>query len=332
MKFFKVSFQTSSIKDSANLRYFDMQEKYKTFSDLGLKEDLVKAYNGLNFFVPSPIQEKAIPLGLQGADLISQSKAGTGKTLAFLGILFSRLKFTEQTTQAIIVLPTRELAFQIFDMLRRVAKKLPGPAVCESACFIGGIPIDNDRIRLQNSVVHIVVGTPGRLKALIKEKLLVLDHIKMLVLDEADKLLDVAGFGDDVYHLMTKLKGKCQFLAFSATIEEKILDKLKSTMQNPSIVFLSKEEMSATEQIITTVDSTQMEEEKKLDLNITNLRQYYVRVESGAKGINLAKNLKVIEILKNVNYDQAIIFYNDKALGEDLASDLRYYYRSFVLF
>lgn len=307
-----------------------MQEKYKTFSDLGLKDDLVKAYNSLNYFIPSPIQEKAIPLGLQGADLISQSKAGTGKTLAFLGILFSRLAFTEQTTQAIIVLPTRELAFQIFDMLRRIAKKLPGPAVCESACFIGGIPIDNDRTRLQNGVVHVVVGTPGRLKALIKEKVLVLDHIKLLVLDEADKLLDAAGFGDDVYNLMTRLKGKCQFLAFSATIEEKILEKLKATMQNPSIVFLSKEEMSATEKMIPQQKDTNTMEEEKVDLNITNLRQYYVRVESGAKGINLAKNLKVIEILKNVNYDQAIIFYNDKALGEDLASDLRYYYFVFL--
>ena len=309
-----------------------MQEKYKTFSDLGLSDNLVKAYNALNFFIPTPIQEKSIPLGLQGTDLISQSKAGTGKTLAFLGILFSRLSFSEKTTQALIVLPTRELAFQVFDILRRVAKKLTGSAVCESACFIGGIPIENDRTRLQNSVVHVVVGTPGRLKALIKEKLLSLDHVKIFVLDEADKLLDVVGFGDDVYHMMTKLKGRCQFLAYSATIENKVLDKLKTNMQNPLVVHLAKEELGATDKMIAENNSSKMvEEEKKLDLNITNLRQYYVRVESGAKGINLAKNLKVIEILKNVNYDQAIIFYNDKGLGEDLASDLRYYLILIVL-
>ena len=300
-----------------------------SFEELGLDSKLVKAYNDLNYFIPTPIQAKSIPLGLQGKDLISQSKAGTGKTLAFLGILFSKLQFQDNTVQGLIVLPTRELAFQVFDVLRRIAKKLTPAVCCESACFIGGIPIENDRTKLRSTPIHVIIGTPGRLKALLKEKAFNIDKLKVLVLDEADKLLDAKGFGEDVYNIVGKVKGQCQILAYSATIQNKTIDDLQKYMGQPEVVYLAKVEAEAIAkttsepQNVIPMEEEKQEKEDRLNLNAMNLQQYFVRVTGGEKGTNAEKNQRVIEILKNVDYDQAIIFYNDKGLGEDLASDLR---------
>ena len=194
------------------------------FSNLGLKDTLLKSITDLGFEKPSQIQAEAIPVAIQGYDLIGQAQTGTGKTAAFgCGIMNSISK--KDALSAIILAPTRELAIQVNDELKRLSKHddlsiLP---------VYGGDPINN-QIRSLKRNVNIVVGTPGRVLDHIKRGTIKLDKIRFLVLDEADEMLNM-GFIDDLEDIIKQLPKERQTLLFSATMPEQIKKLAKRYMK-----------------------------------------------------------------------------------------------------
>ena len=194
------------------------------FSNLGLKDTLLKSIEELGFEKPSQIQVEAIPVAIQGYDLIGQAQTGTGKTAAFgCGIMNSISK--KDALSAIILAPTRELAIQVNDELKRLSKYddlsiLP---------VYGGDPISN-QIRALKRNVNIVVGTPGRVLDHIKRGTIKLDTVRFLVLDEADEMLNM-GFIDDLEDIIKQLPKERQTLLFSATMPEQIKKLAKRYMK-----------------------------------------------------------------------------------------------------
>ena len=208
------------------------------FSNLGLKDTLLQSINDLGFEKPSQIQEEAIPVAIQGYDLIGQAQTGTGKTAAFgCGIINNITK--KDGLSAIILAPTRELAIQVNDELKRLSKYdnltiLP---------IYGGDPINN-QIRNLKKNVNIVVGTPGRILDHIKRKTIKLDTVKFLVLDEADEMLNM-GFIDDLEDIIKQLPKDRQTLLFSATMPEQI-KKLAKRYMKPDAKHISIKKTSMT--------------------------------------------------------------------------------------
>ena len=194
------------------------------FSNLGLKDTLLKSIEELGFEKPSQIQAEAIPVAIQGYDLIGQAQTGTGKTAAFgCGIMNSISK--KDALSAIILAPTRELAIQVNDELKRLSKYddlsiLP---------VYGGDPISN-QIRALKRNVNIVVGTPGRVLDHIKRGTIKLDTVRFLVLDEADEMLNM-GFIDDLEDIIKQLPKERQTLLFSATMPDAIKKLAKRYMK-----------------------------------------------------------------------------------------------------
>lgn len=195
------------------------------FSDLGLKDTLLKSITELGFEKPSQIQAEAIPVALEGFDLIGQAQTGTGKTAAFgCGIINNITK--NDGLSAIILAPTRELAIQVNDELKRLSKhdKLSILPV------YGGDPITNQIKNLKKNI-NIVVGTPGRILDHIKRGTIRLEKVKFLVLDEADEMLNM-GFIDDLEDIIKKLPEERQTLLFSATMPAPIKKLAKRYMKS----------------------------------------------------------------------------------------------------
>ena len=208
------------------------------FRDLGLKDTLLKSIEELGFEKPSQIQAEAIPVAIQGYDLIGQAQTGTGKTAAFgCGIINHISK--KDGLSAIILAPTRELAIQVNDELKRLSKYdeltiLP---------IYGGDPITN-QIRNLKRGVNIVVGTPGRVLDHIKRGTINLDKVKFLVLDEADEMLNM-GFIDDLEDIIKKLPENRQTLLFSATMPDQIR-KLARRYMKPDAKLIAIKKTSMT--------------------------------------------------------------------------------------
>ena len=304
----------------SNFEIIDSNPSQKSFSELGLSEKLTTAYQQLNFITPTPIQHATISHGISGKDLIAQSKAGTGKTLAFLSVVLTKLNPQDDTLQGLILVPTRELALQVHEVASKIAKKIKEKPQIKLGLMIGGIPIEDDRNLLRQKV-HLVIGTLGRVHGLIKEKSMTVKDVKILVLDEADKILTTHGMKDQLNFIYTRIENnvhQTQVLNFSATYSEESFKQVKGIGHNHKII-----------KVIGDVEDKEGGEEgevNKIDLNVSTLKQYYkkiVRKEDDKVGVNTLKNRIVIDILKNVNYDQCIIFYNDKGLGEELEGDLR---------
>ena len=184
------------------------------FTDLGLKETLVKAIDDLGFITPSPIQAEAIPVALEGIDIIGQAQTGTGKTAAFGLPLINNLT-VKNAIGSIILAPTRELAIQVHDELVKLTKyeKLNIVAV------YGGAPIHIQARDLKKA--NIVVGTPGRVLDHIRRGNLPLSSVEFLVLDEADEMLNM-GFIDDMEEIMKSIPEERQTMLFSATMPPQI--------------------------------------------------------------------------------------------------------------
>jgi ATP-independent RNA helicase DbpA len=182
------------------------------FTFLPLSPALIENLSSLGYASMTPIQAAALPAILEGRDLIAQAKTGSGKTAAFgLGLL-QGLDSSVQQLHALVICPTRELADQVAREIRTLARTTPNIKLL-SLC--GGVPIRAHRESLQHGA-HIAVGTPGRLRALVDKDSLRLDALKVLVLDEADRMLEM-GFEDDLRALLKRLPRKRQTLLFSAT-------------------------------------------------------------------------------------------------------------------
>ncbi|APW43083.1 DEAD/DEAH box helicase [Rhodoferax saidenbachensis] len=187
------------------------------FSVLGLSPELLRAVQAEGFSAPTPIQTEAIPAALQGRDVLGSAQTGSGKTLAFALPLLQQLQAAapsgSRRTAALVLVPTRELATQVGDTLRTLAQQLPR-AVKVTVVF-GGVSINPQMMGLRGGT-DIVVATPGRLLDLLDHNALTLSHVKTLVLDEADRLLDL-GFSEELERILALLPRQRQNLFFSAT-------------------------------------------------------------------------------------------------------------------
>ncbi|MEO0049484.1 MAG: hypothetical protein RL556_816, partial [Actinomycetota bacterium] len=190
-----------------------------TFQDLGIDQDIVEALEAKGITEPFPIQEQAIPVALSGQDIIGQAKTGTGKTFGFGLPLIQKLgKNPEPGAKALVVVPTRELALQVAeDLVLATANR-----ATTVAAIIGGKAFDTQIAELEAGA-QIIVGTPGRLIDLTKQNKLNLKNIEIMVLDEADEMLDL-GFLPDIEKLFTYTPQERQTMLFSATMPGAIVN------------------------------------------------------------------------------------------------------------
>lgn len=188
------------------------------------------------FDSPTPIQEKAIPLIIEGKDLICESPTGTGKTLAYLLPLIQQINKEQKATQAIIVAPSRELVMQIYDEVQKWIEK----SGITTASFIGGANIKRQVEKLKKHP-QIVVGTPGRINELIKMKKLKMHHVQLVVVDEADQLI-TAEHELTVRNIINSALKERQVLFFSATISDTVEQKGKEILDAPMVIKINRNE------------------------------------------------------------------------------------------
>ncbi len=210
------------------------------FAGLGLNDTLVATLTSLGYEVPTPIQERTIPVLLGGRDLIGQAQTGTGKTAAFALPILQNIDARRHETQALILAPTRELAVQVSEALHSYAHGMPGVTVMP---VYGGAPIVPQLKRLDRGV-QIVVGTPGRLIDVLGRGSLRLDSIRMVVLDEADEMLKM-GFIDDVETILSGVPKPRQIALFSATMPAEVLRIAERHLVNPERVEIERKTVTA---------------------------------------------------------------------------------------
>ena len=262
----------------------------KTFEELGLSADLTRALKENKFESPFPIQEAAIPLILQGKDVVGQAHTGTGKTAAFGLPILSRIK-ADGPVQALILAPTRELAVQVTNEINRFAKYTG----IRTVSIYGGqsIGVQHDRLRRG---VQIIVATPGRLIDHIKQGSIILDDVKFVVLDEADRMLDM-GFIDDIKFILFYVNDDRQTCLFSATMP-------------PEILRLAEEYMKEN------IEEVRLNEE---EITLDSIDQSYLVVEEREKFKHLADFIKQNQDAKA----QTIIFAATKQRADRVSYKLR---------
>lgn len=209
------------------------------FSELPLSEEIQRAVTDMGFVEASPIQSEAIPVALEGRDVIGLAQTGTGKTAAFGIPALEQIDGSKRNTQALILCPTRELAVQVTEELKRISKYLNIRCVT----VYGGDPIDR-QIRALREGAQVVVGTPGRVIDHLERKTLKLDHVKIAILDEADEMLDM-GFRDDIEGILEQLPEERQTLLFSATMSKEIMQLTKRFQHDPAVVKVVRNELTA---------------------------------------------------------------------------------------
>jgi ATP-dependent RNA helicase RhlE len=236
-----------------------------TFDDLGLSAELLRAVADEGYTAPTPIQVQAIPLVLEGRDLMGAAQTGTGKTAAFVLPIFERLKPYANTSfsparhpvRALVLTPTRELAMQVAEMSAAYGRHVP----LRSAVVFGGVPLD-PQIKELRAGVELLVATPGRLLDLVGQRAANLGQVEILVLDEGDRMLDM-GFIPDIRRILELLPNRKQTLLFSATFSDDIRRLAKEFLRNPAIVEVAARNATAADvrEVLYPVDR-----ERKLDL------------------------------------------------------------------
>lgn len=204
-----------------------MTNNRSTFDDLGIAPKLLEILTKNKFVTPSPIQAQSIPHAITGKDLMGIAQTGTGKTLAFGIPMLQRLATSGGKMTGLVVLPTRELALQVNDSL----KKIGSPIGLKTAILIGGESAGR-QIKALKAKPHIIIGTPGRIIDLLETKHLSLNNTGILVLDEADRMLDM-GFAPQLKKILEKVPKQRQTLLFSATMPDEIVKIANSYMASP---------------------------------------------------------------------------------------------------
>lgn len=198
----------------------------KTFTELGLSSDIIKVLDELGIKEPTEIQEKAIPLAIAGKDVIGGSATGSGKTLAFGSAILENIR-AKRIVQALVMTPTRELAEQVSESLKRFSKYIS----LRITSVYGGVPIEPQIKNL--AVADVVVGTPGRILDHLQRGTIRLDEIKILILDEVDRMFDM-GFREDVERIIIKCPKNRQTMFFSATLSSD-LDRFSRKFANSPV-------------------------------------------------------------------------------------------------
>ena len=267
---------------------YETDENIVTFDDLGLSKEVLKAVHDLGFESPTPIQERSIPVVLEGRDMIGQAQTGTGKTAAFSLPILSKLDCKEQCIQALVLEPTRELAIQVAEACQQFSKYLKNFRV---APIYGGASYEN-QIRSLRHGAQIVVATPGRLIDLIERGKVDLSKLTHMVIDEADEMLRM-GFIDDVDWILSNTPETRQTALFSATMPPVIARIAKNHLKDPADVRIESKTTTAT----------------------TVHQRYWIA--SGAHKIDAMTRILEVE-----NYDAVIVFVRTKTDAEDVSNRL----------
>jgi ATP-dependent RNA helicase DeaD len=260
----------------------------KLFSELGLSPALLKAIDRLGYEKAAPIQSEAIPMIMAGNDVIGQSQTGSGKTAAF-GIPAVELVEAElRAVQVIILCPTRELAVQVAEEIFRLSAFKPG---MQSVPIYGGQSYDR-QIRALQQGAQIVVGTPGRVLDHLDRGTLKLDRVKMVVLDEADEMLDM-GFRDDIEKILKSIPSERQFVCFCATMAKGILELIHRYAHDPKSIRI----------------------EHKV-LTVPSIEQAFYEIRGRSKTEALTRLIDLYDL------KLGIIFCNTKRMVDDLTDEL----------
>ena len=261
------------------------------FNELGLMPSLLKAVNEKGYTDPSPIQEKAIPLILRRKDVLASAQTGTGKTAGFtlplLQILSKQSNSNHRKIKALILTPTRELAAQIYDNVIEYSRHLE----LRSTVIFGGVN-QKPQVSKIRSGIDILIATPGRLLDLENQRLLSLRNVEILVLDEADRMLDM-GFQRDINKIMNLLPSKRQNLLFSATFSKEIKRLAKGILNDPAMVETSPQN--------TTVEA---------------IVQYVYNVDKNKK------SSLIIQLIKEGNWKQVLVFTRTKHGANNLCKKM----------
>lgn len=215
-----------------------MTENETTFHTMNLSPAVLRAVESMGFEEPSPIQKKTIPLIMEGHDIIGQAQTGTGKTAAFGVPIIEGLDHRSKRVQALVLAPTRELAIQVSEEITKLGK-FAGVKVVP---IYGGQSYDR-QIRALEHGAQVVIGTPGRIMDHIRRGTLKLDHVRIMVLDEADEMLDM-GFIEDVEFILQNVPEDRQTLLFSATVPDPIAKLSRRYLKEPVHVNISPERLT----------------------------------------------------------------------------------------
>ncbi len=261
-----------------------------SFRKLNLIEELLRAIDAQGYTEPTPVQQQAIPIILEGSDLLAGSQTGTGKTAGFTLPLLQRLMAMPKgrSVRALILAPTRELAAQIGESVRTYGQFLP----LKSSVIFGGVNI-NPQIRELRNGVDILIATPGRLLDHVSQKTVDLSHVEILVLDEADQMLDM-GFIHDIKKVLAILPKKRQNLLFSATFSNEIKQLASGLLHQPKLIEVARQNSTAEgiSQLIHPVDSKRKKNLLSFLIKKENWKQVLVftRTKHGAN--RLAEHLE----------------------------------------
>lgn len=260
----------------------------KAFSSLPLASAQLTTIKSLGYEEMTPIQAQGLPIILNGQDLLAQAKTGSGKTAAFAIGLLNKLDAKTYQTQALVLCPTRELADQVSQEIRRLARAIPNTKILT---LCGGKPLAPQLASLEHSP-HIVVGTPGRiLKHLVDKRSLNLENLNMLVLDEADRMLDM-GFHEDIMQIIHNTPKKRQTLLFSATYTDEIIEVSHAIQKDPVDIRLE------------TLHSN------------NKIKQVFYEIEKGERTKTL------VSILHHYRPESTVVFCNRKQQAQELAEAL----------
>jgi ATP-dependent RNA helicase CshB len=268
------------------------------FNQYELKPFIIDAIDELGFYEPTEIQQKVIPLILKGESAIGQSQTGTGKTHSYVLPIIEKVNPEKQAVQAVITAPTRELANQIYQEIQKITKYSDQPI--SSRLFIGGTDKQRSIEKLKTQP-QIVVGTPGRINDLVNEQALFVHTAKILIVDEADLMLDM-GFIEDVDQIAAKMPKDLSMFVFSATIPEKLKPFLKKYLENPTFIHIEPKQLTAAKiehvlipsrhrDKITTVYEALVSFNPYLAIVFTNTKQMCDEVANGlsSKGLKVAR-------------------------------------------
>ena len=258
-----------------------------SFSSLPIKAELLASIETLGYQTMTPIQAQGLPVLLENRDILAQAKTGSGKTAAFAIGLLDKLEPQAYCTQALVLCPTRELADQVSNEMRRLARTIANTRILT---LCGGRPIGPQLASLERSP-HIVVGTPGRILKHLEKRSLNLDQLRTLVLDEADRMLDM-GFHEDIMLIIDAMPRKRQTLLFSATYPQQIQNISNAIQRNPVDI--------------------------RVDVahDNKNINQVFYEIRKGERSNTL------IALLQHYRPESSLVFCNRKHQAQELADDL----------
>lgn len=264
----------------------DVNCTINSWEDLSINPLLLRGIYAYGFESPSPIQKKSILPILKGKDVIAQAQSGTGKTACFAISSIELVDATHQTTQAIIMSPTRELSSQIKNVVDALAINIIN---FKSQLLVGGTHTENDISILKQDLPHIIIGCPGRIYDILRRKHINLELVKLLILDEADEMLS-SGFKEQVYNIFDLLPKNIQKALFSASMPPTITELTSKFVTNPVKIIVKSEQ-----------------------LTLEGIKQYYVNLDNDAMKYETLKDL-----FSTFSVAQCIIYCNSVSRVSDL--------------